>query len=83
MSELNDEASVGGLDVQLAQELVERARRQGVSLVGPDGLLAGITKTVLQAALEAEMSDHLGYEKGERPDHRRVTIAMAHRPRRC
>ncbi|QKG20079.1 transposase mutator type [Actinomadura verrucosospora] len=40
-------------DVQLAAELVEKARGEGVSLVGPDGLLAGITKTVLQAALEA------------------------------
>jgi putative transposase len=57
----------GGVDVQLAKELVERARVQGVSLVGPDGLLAGITKTVLQAALDAEMSEHLGWEKGERP----------------
>jgi transposase-like protein len=26
-----------------------------------------VTKTVLQAALDAEMADHLGYEKGERP----------------
>jgi transposase-like protein len=56
-----------GLDVQLAAELIERAKAQGVSLVGPDGLLAGITKTVLQAALDAEMTEHLGYEKGERP----------------
>ncbi|MGI8336941.1 IS256 family transposase [Actinomadura scrupuli] len=38
-----------------------------MSLVGPDGLLAGVTKTVLQAALEAEMAEHLGYDKGERP----------------
>src|SRR5919201_5572346 len=34
-----------GLEVQLAAELIERAKEQGVSLVGPDGLLAGITKT--------------------------------------
>jgi len=32
-----------GLDVQLAQELIEKARRAGVSLAGPDGLLAGVT----------------------------------------
>lgn len=55
------------LEVCLARELLERARAEGVSLVGPDGLLAGVTKTVLQAALEAEMADHLGYEKGEAP----------------
>ncbi len=61
-----DERS-GGLDVRLARELIERARTEGVSLVGPDGLLAGVIKTVLQVALEAEMSEHLGYERGERP----------------
>jgi putative transposase len=57
----------GGLDVQLARELIDRARAEGVSLVGPDGLLAGVTKTVLQAALDAEMAEHLGYDRGERP----------------
>jgi putative transposase len=53
-----------GLDVQLAQELIEKARRAGISLVGPDGLLAGVTRTVLQTALDAEMTEHLGFEKG-------------------
>ena len=48
---------------QLARELIEKARAEGVDLVGPDGLLAGLTKTVLETALEAEMSEHLGYDK--------------------
>jgi putative transposase len=48
---------------QLATELVERARAEGVDLVGPGGLLTGLTKTVLETALEAEMSEHLGYDK--------------------
>ncbi len=47
---------------QLAQELVEAARAEGVDLVGPGGLLTGLTKTVLETALEAEMSEHLGYD---------------------
>jgi transposase-like protein len=50
-------------DRQLAEELVERAQRDGVELVGPDGLLAGLTKNVLEASLEAEMTEHLGYDK--------------------
>ncbi|MBA0126734.1 IS256 family transposase [Haloechinothrix sp. YIM 98757] len=63
---MTDENTSGeGLDVQLAQELVERARQEGVSLVGPDGLLAGVTRTVLQTALDAEMTEHLGYAKGD------------------
>ena len=48
---------------QLAARLVEQARAQGVDLVGPGGLLTGLTKTVLETALEAEMSEHLGYDK--------------------
>src|SRR5215471_6195074 len=48
---------------QLAQELVEKARAEGVDLVGPGGLLSGLTKSVLETALEAEMSEHLGYDK--------------------
>jgi putative transposase len=58
--------SVAGLDVQLAHELIEKARQSGVSLVGPEGLLAGVTRTVLQTALDAEMTEHLGYEPGDR-----------------
>ncbi|MGG5754170.1 IS256 family transposase, partial [Zafaria sp. Z1313] len=39
------------------------AKEKGVSLVGPDGLLAGLTKRVLETALEVEMTEHLGYDK--------------------
>lgn len=52
-------------DKQLAEELVERAREDGVGLVGPGGLLSGLTKNVLEAGLEAEMSEDLGYDKHE------------------
>jgi hypothetical protein len=41
---------------QLAQQLVEKARADGVDLVGPGGLLTGLTKTVLETALEAEQA---------------------------
>jgi len=51
------------VDEALAQELVERARSEGVELVGPGGLLTGLTKTVLETALEAELDEHLGYPK--------------------
>ncbi|HZN76793.1 MAG TPA: IS256 family transposase [Micromonosporaceae bacterium] len=48
---------------QLAQDLVDRARAEGVQLVGEGGLLTGLTKSVLETALEEEISDHLGYDK--------------------
>ena len=54
----------------MAQELIEKARRAGVSLVGPDRLLAGVIRAVLRTALDAERTEHLGYEKGN--PHRRV-----------
>jgi transposase-like protein len=34
-----------------------------VALTGPDGLLKALTKTVIETALEEEMSEHLGYDK--------------------
>jgi putative transposase len=49
---------------KLAEELVARAREQGVALTGPDGLLKQLTKTVLETALDQEMTEHLGHEKG-------------------
>jgi hypothetical protein len=51
------------VEESLAQELVEQARTEGVELVGPDGLLTGLTKTALETALEAELGEHLGYPK--------------------
>src|ERR1700749_1728300 len=51
---------------KLAEELVARARDQGASLTGPDGLLRQLTKTVLETALNQEMSEHLGHEKNSR-----------------
>jgi putative transposase len=53
-----------GIDQQqLAQNLVDAARTDGVELIGPNGLLTGLTKTVLETALEAELSEHLGYDR--------------------
>ena len=52
-----------GASVELAEELVARARAEGVELVGPGGLLTDLTRTVLETALEVEMDDHLGYPK--------------------
>lgn len=48
---------------KLAEELVARAREQGVSLTGPDGLLKQLTKTVIETALSQELTEHLGHEK--------------------
>ncbi len=48
---------------ELAVRMVEQARAAGIDLVGPGGLLTGLTKQVLETALEEELSEHLGYDK--------------------
>jgi putative transposase len=52
---------------QAAVELVRLAQERGLSLTGPDGLLKQLTKTVLETALNEEMTEHLGYEKHDPP----------------
>ena len=42
---------------------MDRARADGVELVGRGGLLTGLTESVLETAVETEMSEHRGYEK--------------------
>jgi putative transposase len=73
----------GRADDALAQELVERARSEGVELVGPGGLLTDLTKTVLETALEAELEDHLGYAKHAAEGRDKATPATASVRRRC
>lgn len=50
-------------EAKAAVELVRAAKEQGLSLTGPDGLLKQLTKTVLETALNEEMTEHLGYDK--------------------
>ena len=53
----------GRLDQSIAEELVARARADGIDLVGPGGLLGDLTKQILETGLEVEMDEHLGYTK--------------------
>ena len=52
---------------KLARELVRLAKEQGLSLTGPDGLLKQLTKTVIETALNEEMTEHLGMRSTTRP----------------
>ena len=60
---MSEAVSAGVFDPELAQQLVDKARAEGVKLTGPGGLLGDLTKRVLEAGLEGEMDAHLGYEK--------------------
>ena len=60
---MSDASSVPMFDPELAQQLVDRAKAEGVKLTGLGGLLGDLTKRVLEAGLEGEMDGHVGYAK--------------------
>ena len=63
MSETLESVATEAGQRQLAALLLAQAKEQGVELVGPNGLLNHLTKNVLETALDAEMAEHLGYDK--------------------
>jgi putative transposase len=50
------------VDKQIAR-IIEQAQEQGLQLTGEGGLLPDMIRQAVEAALHAEMSDHLGYER--------------------
>ena len=61
MSETLESVAIEVGQKQVAEQLLAQAKEQGIELVGPNGLLNQLTKNVLETALDAEMSEHLGY----------------------
>ncbi len=57
-------------EVEISDEVLD-ALLQGASsaeeIAGPDGVLAHLTRRLLNRALELELSAHLGYEAGQAP----------------
>ncbi|QHC23741.1 IS256 family transposase [Streptomyces sp. GS7] len=51
---------------EVVQRLMDRVDASGAALLGEGGLLTEVTRAVLERALDAEMTDHLGYEKHDR-----------------
>jgi putative transposase len=49
------------VDPALVEQLMADAG-DGAELLGPEGLLTEITKAVMERALQAELTDHLGYD---------------------
>jgi len=52
----------GSVEAQVAQ-IIEQAQAEGLHLTGAGGLLPDMIKQAVEAALRAEMTDHLGYDK--------------------
>jgi transposase-like protein len=68
-------------EARAAEELVRAAREQGLSLTGPGGLLKQLTKTVLETALNGELTEHLGHDKHGRADPESGNIRNGTRPK--
>jgi putative transposase len=55
-----------GLSDELVDELLGGART-AEEIAGPEGLLGQLTRRLLERALQAEITEHLGYEPGQAP----------------
>lgn len=51
------------VEQQLIDQLVDQAQANGLRLAGEGGLLAQLTKRLIESALDGEMTDHVGYER--------------------
>jgi putative transposase len=53
------------VDAGLLDRLMSKVDGDGLALTGEGGLLPELVKAVLERGLAAELTDHLGYEKGD------------------
>src|ERR1700675_1177391 len=58
------------IDKKLIDQLLTNYKKPE-DIIGENGLLKELTKAILERALAAEMTDHLGYEKHDPSGHRR------------
>ena len=54
---------------ELLDELMARTDERGVALTGEGGFLPEMIKAVLERGMDTELTDHLGYERGDRGGH--------------
>ena len=61
---------LGEPEPELSDELLDAllaGARTAQEIAGPDGVLAHLTRRLMHRALEAELTEHLGYEAGNAP----------------
>lgn len=59
--------ATGPLAPEAIDALLAEAGQRGVAVDGPGGLIQQMIGAVLERALETEMAEHLGYERGQAP----------------
>ena len=61
---------LGAESLELSDDVLDAllaGAKTAQEIAGPDGLLGRLTRRLLNRALEAELSEHLGYQAGEAP----------------
>lgn len=57
------------IDDATLDRLMAQVDADGLELLGPDGVLTELTSRIMNRALEAELTDHLGYERHDPAGH--------------
>lgn len=60
-----DELASAVIDDELVERLVAEADAGDLEFLGPGGLLSDLTRRVIERAMDVELTDHLGYERGD------------------
>ena len=56
-------------DEEMLDRLMAASDERGLALTGEGGFLPEMIKAVLERGMDVELSDHLGYERGDRAGH--------------
>src|SRR5680860_639950 len=53
------------IDDEALDRLMDQVDEQGLDLLGPGGVLTDLTSRIMNRAMDTELTDHLGYERGD------------------
>ena len=53
------------IDDEALDAMMDRISSEGMELLGPDGVLTDLTKRLMERAMDVELSDHLGHDRGD------------------
>jgi putative transposase len=53
------------IDEDTLDRLMDQIDAEGLELLGPDGVLTELTSQIMNRAMDVELTDHLGYERGD------------------
>lgn len=73
-----DHEALPGIPNSVLDDLIKKSGGS-VGVTGPNGLLKQLTSALVNRLLETEMSEHLGYERGESPSDAHVNRRNGHR----